>query len=69
MLPRVHGKYVCVLPATNPQLIAPTRSSFAIGNTVSNVLPTGRAMYSVQITGRLYFFSQLTWRLKYSGQV
>jgi len=36
---------------------------------MSNVLPAGRAMYSVQITGRLYFFSHVTWRLKYSGQL
>ena len=40
--------------------MAPTPSCFAIGNTVSNVLPADRAMYSVQITGRLYFFSQAT---------
>jgi len=62
-----HGKYVWVLPATNPQLIAPTCSVFAIGKMVSNVLPTERAMYSVQMTGRLYFFSQLICRLKYSS--
>ena len=40
------------LPATKPQLIAATCSCFAIGRIASNVLPAGRAMYSVQITGR-----------------
>ena len=39
------------------------------GRIVSNVLPAGRAMNSVQMTGRLYFFSQATCCLKYSGQL
>src|SRR5215469_4375866 len=63
------GRFVCVLPTTNPQLIAPTFSSLAIGKIVSKVLPTERAINSVQMTGRLYFFSQPTSLLKYSGQL
>ena len=32
--------------------MAPTRSCLAMGKIVSKVLPTERAMYSVQIAGR-----------------
>ncbi len=47
-----HGMYVCVLPATNPQLMAATCIFLASGRIVSNVLPLPRAMYSVHISGR-----------------
>ena len=47
-----HGKYVCVFPATNPQLKAATLYFFATGSEPWNVLPFPRAMYSVQRIGR-----------------
>jgi len=67
MLPRFPRVVSLRFSSDESPLIAPTRSSFAIGKTVSNVLPTERAIYSVQITGRLFFFSQLISALKFSG--
>src|ERR1700694_3323545 len=57
-----HGQIVCVLPATNPQLYAPTRRRARMGRIFWKVLPRGRAMYSEQIIGLPYRSSAVTSR-------
>jgi hypothetical protein len=59
----------CVLPATNPQLLAPTRSWLAMGKIPSNVLPTERAMDLEQTTGRWNLLSHAISAWKDSGQL
>jgi hypothetical protein len=51
-LPGVQGRYVCVFPATRPQLMAATLYFFAMGKELSNVEPAPRAIYSVHRIGR-----------------
>src|SRR6185295_6086177 len=64
-----HGKLVCVLPSTKPQLMTPTSYLRAMGSELSNVDPAPRARYSVQMMGRPYFWSCLIRRSNTSGQL
>src|SRR6266699_3091181 len=74
--PEYFQRQVTWLKKYNRPVICTEYMARSVGSTfdtilpiAKKVLPTERAMYSVQMTGRLYFFSHVTWRWKYSGQL